>query len=195
MTTITILFIIHSMYETRIPFILLSYPLGKKKLYPNIPLLLPNVYYSISITINLHTHRSRCSKQIRSLATFSFLAMIFFRASTVIEVSTGTVKLPPVVVDMLSLIIDEAATASRGSDITGVEGDDEDDDPPGMLLAAGVSDALLLPHPKVRSPRLGGSLDEEDLSMALKIQSIHDWDPEVRRRGSDETRGINYLSA
>lgn len=50
------------------------------------------------------TYRSRCSKHIRSLATRSFLAMIFFRFSTVLELSTSTEKLPPVVVEMLSVI-------------------------------------------------------------------------------------------
>lgn len=50
------------------------------------------------------TYRSRCNKHIRSLATRSFLAMIFFKFSTVLELSTSTEKLPPVVVEMLSVI-------------------------------------------------------------------------------------------
>lgn len=41
---------------------------------------------------------------MRSLATFSFLAIIFFRLSTLICGSTLTAKLPPVVVLIFRLI-------------------------------------------------------------------------------------------
>lgn len=52
----------------------------------------------------LFTHFSRCNKQIRSLATFSFLAIIFFKFSTEICGSTVTPKLPPVVVFIFKLM-------------------------------------------------------------------------------------------
>lgn len=50
------------------------------------------------------THFSRCSRHIRSLATFSFLATIFFRFSTDVWLSTLTEKQPPVVVLIFNVI-------------------------------------------------------------------------------------------
>lgn len=50
------------------------------------------------------TNLSRCSKQIRSLETFSFFDIIFFRFSTEFSLSTVTEKLPPVVVVTFSVI-------------------------------------------------------------------------------------------
>lgn len=58
------------------------------------------------ILMGFPTYFSRCSKHIRSLATFSFFAMIFFKLSTVIWLSTTTEKLPPVVVVILRVICD-----------------------------------------------------------------------------------------
>lgn len=52
-----------------------------------------------------NTYFSRCSKHMRSLATLSFLAIIFFRLSMLMYGSTLTPKLPPVVVLILRLII------------------------------------------------------------------------------------------
>ena len=49
---------------------------------------------------------SRCSRHIRSLATFSFFARIFLRFSTEFWLSTKTVKHPPVVVFMFNVICD-----------------------------------------------------------------------------------------
>lgn len=47
---------------------------------------------------------SRCSKHIRSLETFSFFDIIFFRFSTEFSPSTRTEKLPPVVVVTFNVI-------------------------------------------------------------------------------------------
>lgn len=54
---------------------------------------------------------SRCSKQIRSFATFSFLATIFFRFSTDMWLSTLTEKHPPVVVLIFNVICDKLISA------------------------------------------------------------------------------------
>lgn len=50
------------------------------------------------------TYFSRCSKHIRSLDTFNFLATIFFRFSTDVWLSTLTEKQPPVVVLIFNVI-------------------------------------------------------------------------------------------
>lgn len=50
---------------------------------------------------------SRCSRHIRSLATFSFFATIFLRFSTDVWLSTLTEKLPPVVVLIFNVNCDK----------------------------------------------------------------------------------------
>lgn len=59
---------------------------------------------SLSLRFVWDTNLSRCSKQIRSLETFSFFDIIFFRFSTEFSLSTVTEKLPPVVVVTFSVI-------------------------------------------------------------------------------------------
>lgn len=58
--------------------------------------------------IIMNNYFSRCSKHIRSLATFNFLAMIFFKFSTDIWLSTFTENEPPVVVLMFNVICDKS---------------------------------------------------------------------------------------
>lgn len=57
--------------------------------------------------MNFHTNFSRCNKHIRSLATFNFLATIFFKFSTDVWLSTLTEKQPPVVVFTFNVICDK----------------------------------------------------------------------------------------
>lgn len=108
------------------------------------------------------TNLSRCSKQIRSLETFSFFDIIFFRFSTEFSPSTTTEKLPPVVVVTFS-VIGLTATA--------------------VVVVGEVPDVPAEPHP------IGGpdeEVDEDgppsresppppspDLSIVLRVVRVH----------------------
>lgn len=81
---------------------------------------------------------SRCSKQMRSLATFNFFAMIFFRFSTELVTSTTTVKLPPVVVVIFNVM--GGGGGGGGNDIDEDEDDDDDVDAfPDFAIATAVA--------------------------------------------------------
>lgn len=71
---------------------------------------------------------SRCSKQMRSLATFNFFAMIFLRFSTELDTSTTTVKLPPVVVVIFNVIGGGGGGGGNDNDEDFTWFDDDGDD-------------------------------------------------------------------
>lgn len=82
-------------------------------------------YEKITISIN---YLSRCNKQIRSLATFSFFAIIFLKFSTVITFSTTTENVPPVVVDIFTVIAGAAKSVPHPSIILSLEESLPDED-------------------------------------------------------------------
>lgn len=90
---------------------------------------------------------------MRSLATFSFLAMIFFRFSTEFCASTRTVKLPPVVVVIFRLI----GGGGGGVDI-GIVPKSEEPHPGAAFISRPL---LLLPGDEAVD-------DDDDLSIFLE---------------------------
>lgn len=111
------------------------------------------VYYRLRRDTNL----SRCSKQIRSFATFSLLDIVFLRFSTVSVRSTVRSNCPPVVGVMLMVISSGSRTVAATQPHPGCAGDDvgeeeeEEDNDDDEDEAAGSGDAepaLIEPWPQ-----------------------------------------------
>ena len=96
-------------------------------IYIYITYLFVHIYIYIYIYIQ-YTNLSRCSKQIRSFATFSLFEMIFLRFSTVSVRSTVRSNCPPVVGVMLIVISSGSRTVAATQPHPGCSGDVEEED-------------------------------------------------------------------